>query len=71
MMIGRGRLSLRTGLESPDVPDLEAWIRLFEVAMRESRRVGHAHSDASAPSTQPSMWSSGALASDDPEIPPK
>jgi hypothetical protein len=65
LMIGRGRLTLRTGLESPDVPDLEAWIRLFEVAMRESRRVGQNNADPSVPSTQPSMWSASALPPDD------
>jgi hypothetical protein len=71
VMIGRGRLTLRTGLDAPDVPDLEAWIRLFEVAMREARRVAQSYSDPGAPSTQPSMWSASALAPDDPEPPPK
>jgi hypothetical protein len=71
MMIGRGRLTLRTGLEAPDVPDLEAWLRLFEVAMRESRRVTLAHSDPGGPSTQPSMWTASDIAPDDHDGPPR
>jgi hypothetical protein len=65
LMIGRGRLTLRTAMATPDPAELEAWVRLFEVAMREARRVATLHADKSAPSTQPSMWSASALPPDE------
>lgn len=39
LMVGRGRLTLRTALPNPDVATLQPWLRLFESAIRESRRV--------------------------------
>jgi hypothetical protein len=39
LTIGRGRLTLRTALAEPDVPPLQSWLRLFETALRECRRV--------------------------------
>ena len=42
LMIGRGRLMLRTALAEPELPALQAWLRLFETAMREARRVADA-----------------------------
>lgn len=62
LMIGRGRLTLRTAQTEPDARDLEAWLRLFETAMREARRVGDQMAEARghAPSTQPSMWSASS-----------
>lgn len=39
LMIGRGRLTLRTALPTPDVASLQPWLRLFETAVREARRV--------------------------------
>ncbi len=65
LMIGRGRLTLRSGMATPDPAELEAWIRLFETAMREARRVADQHQDKGAPSTQPSLWSASALPPDD------
>lgn len=61
MMIGRGRLMLRTAVDVPDVAVLQAWLRLFEVAMREARRVSNDSPDALTPSTQPSLWSNSDL----------
>lgn len=61
LMIGRGRLMLRTALAEADVNGLQAWLRLFETAMREARRVADEHSDSVAPSSQASLWSSSAL----------
>jgi len=61
LMIGRGRLTLRTALEVPDAQDIEPWVRLFETAMREARRVASQNFEAGAPSTQPSLWSASAL----------
>jgi hypothetical protein len=65
LMIGRGRLMLRTALPEADVQNLQAWLRLFEVAMREARRVANDSSDSISPSTQPSMWSTSALPGDE------
>lgn len=59
LMIGRGRLSLRTAMPAPDARDLEPWLRLFETALREARRVATLGVDA-APSTQPSLWSASS-----------
>ena len=39
LMIGRGRLMLRTALEDPTVPELQRVLTLFEAALREARRV--------------------------------
>ncbi len=61
LMIGRGRLTLRTALSEPDARDLEPWLRLFEAAMREARRVASQGIDVSgAPSTQPSQWAASS-----------
>jgi len=42
LTLGRGRLTLRTALATPDVAELQAWLALFEVAMSQARRVGQA-----------------------------
>jgi hypothetical protein len=67
LMIGRGRLMLRTALAEPDVAALQGWLRLFEAAMREARRVANETTDSISPSTQPSMWSTSALPGDERE----
>jgi hypothetical protein len=67
LMIGRGRLMLRTALAEPELPALQQWLRLFECAMREARRVANDSTDAISPSTQPSLWSSSALPGDERE----
>ncbi|MDP3083840.1 MAG: hypothetical protein Q8N44_09150 [Rubrivivax sp.] len=64
LMISRGRLSLRTAMADPDSADIEAWLRLFETAMREARRVASQGADPGAPSTQPSLWAPGTAADD-------
>jgi hypothetical protein len=61
LMIGRGRLILRTSLVEPDVELLERWITVFETAMSEARRVATEAGDGSAPSTQPSLWAASAM----------
>ena len=38
VMISRGRLVLRTELPDAEVPDLERWLRLYEVAVRQALR---------------------------------
>ncbi len=67
MMIGRGRLMLRTALPDAQVPALQTWLRVFETAMREARRVANESSDSISPSTQPSTWSTSALPGDERE----
>jgi hypothetical protein len=65
LMIGRGRLMLRTALADAEVLPLQGWLRLFETAMREARRVANDSSDSISPSTQSSTWSSSALPGDE------
>ena len=68
LMIGRGRLTLRMQLDDPQPRDLDTWIRLFETATREGRRVATQTVVEPMASTQPSMWSATSLP---PEEPPK
>jgi hypothetical protein len=65
LMIGRGRLMLRTALAEPELTRIQSWLRLFESAMREANRVATDSADAAAPSTQTSAWSSSALPGDE------
>jgi hypothetical protein len=65
LMIGRGRLMLRTALAEAEVPRMQMWLRLFETAMREARRVANEHADASDSGIQPSQWSPSALPGDE------
>lgn len=65
LMIGRGRLMLRTALPDAEVPALQVWLRLFECAMREARRVANDSPDTLSPSTQPSQWPGSALPGDE------
>jgi hypothetical protein len=65
LMIGRGRLMLRTALAEPELPALQAWLRLFETAMRGARRVSVGGPESNAPSTRPSAWPSSALPGDE------
>jgi len=61
LMIGRGRLMLRTALADAEVAPLQHWLRVFETAMREARRVANESNDSVSPSTTPSLWSASAL----------
>jgi hypothetical protein len=65
LMIGRGRLMLRTALADANIAPIQAWLRLFETAMREAHRVATERADAAAPTTQASAWSSSALPGDE------
>lgn len=57
LMVGRRRLSLRTALPDPDVPLMQRWLRLFECALREARRVDiDAAQETEAPTTQPGLF---------------
>ena len=57
LMIARGRVTLRTAMADPVPGDLERWLRMFQVAVREARRVADLGTDAGAASTQPSLFS--------------
>ena len=65
LMIGRGRLMLRTAMADAEVPVLQAWLRLFETAMREAHRVASDRPESLSPSSQPGPWSSSALPGDE------
>jgi hypothetical protein len=61
LMIGRGRLMLRTALPDADVAQLQNWLRLFESAIREARRVASDNPESLSPSAHPSVWQQSAL----------
>jgi hypothetical protein len=65
LMIGRGRLMLRTALPDAEAEAFQAFLRLFETAIREARRVASESSDSISPSTGPSSWSPSALPGDE------
>ena len=64
LMVARGRLTLRLALPSPDLREIETALRLFETAMRESRRAASTATEVDSPSTQPSLWSASAMSPD-------
>ena len=61
LMIGRGRLTLRTALPTPDVASLQPWLRLFETAIREARRVASEKPQLPADPEASSAFSASAL----------
>ncbi len=61
LMIGRGRLMLRTAQPDALVGQLQGWLRLFEVAIREARRAASDGPDSQSPSGTPSQWQQSAL----------
>ena len=65
LMIGRGRLMLRTPLATAELGPLQAWLRLFETAMREALRVAQELKGVDTASTPGSTWSSSALPGDE------
>lgn len=50
LMVGRGRLMLRTGLADPDLPTVQSWLALFETAIAQAGRVAR-HPPQSLPAT--------------------
>jgi hypothetical protein len=65
LMIGRGRLMLRTSLPEADLAALRTWLRVFETALAQARRVGVEAPESLAPSTHASLWTASALPDDD------
>ncbi len=70
LMIGRGRMLLRTECQAPKHELLDAWVKLFDSALREARRTHQQCAIAPAPApptptTQAGEFSSSTLASDE------
>ncbi len=67
LMIGRGRLMLRTAMPDAEVAPLQAWLRVFETAMREAQRAASDGSDSVNPTSNASLWQASALPGDEHE----
>jgi len=63
LMIGRGRLMLRTALADAEPQRLQAWLRLFEIAIRESQRASGEYAGKAGAAS--GGWSSSALPGDE------
>jgi len=61
LMIGRGRLMLRTELPDAQVGVVQGWLRIFETAIREARRTVEEGGSDSSLLTLPSHWPPSAL----------
>lgn len=58
LAIGRGRLTLRLAMPDPDLDAMGRWLQLFELAVREARRVAGEWQDSGFAQTsiRPSAW---------------
>jgi hypothetical protein len=65
LMIGRGRLMLRTAVPDAQIGVVQGWLRVFETAIREARRVAEEGSVADTQATAPSLWPPSALPGDE------
>lgn len=65
LMIARGRVTLRTALADPTPQSLDAWLRVFTVAVREARRTAEQASIGDTPSAPSSEWAAGDETGDD------
>ena len=61
LMIGRGRLTLRTALADAEVAVVQGWLRLFETAVREAQRLAEAGAAVDEQPTAPSLWPPSVL----------
>jgi hypothetical protein len=68
LVIQRGRLTLRTAMPTLDAARLTAVLALFDVALREARRIAQQWTDNGVASTQPALWSSSGPPSGDSKI---
>jgi hypothetical protein len=71
LVVQRQRLTLRCAMAKPDIERMQAMVALFELALRELRRVNeqwqlHGGDD---PSTHPSLWARSALDANESELP--
>jgi hypothetical protein len=65
LMIGRGRLMLRTAVPDAQIGVVQGWLRVFETAIREARRVAEEGSVSDTQATAPSLWPPSALPGDE------
>jgi hypothetical protein len=65
LMIGRGRLMLRTAVPDAQIGVVQGWLRVFETAIREARRVTEEGAVAETRGTAPSQWPPSALPGDE------
>jgi hypothetical protein len=58
LSIARGRVSMRLAMRDPRPERIETWLKLFESAIDEARRVAGEWRDSALPaaSTRPSVW---------------
>jgi hypothetical protein len=58
LSVARGRLSMRLAMRDPRPERIEPWLKLFETAIDEARRVAGEWRDSALPaaSTRPSVW---------------
>jgi hypothetical protein len=58
LSVGRGRVSMRLGLQAPSGEALDHWLTLFQTALTEAQRVAGEWRDSALPhvSTRPSVW---------------
>jgi hypothetical protein len=71
LVVQRSRLTLRCAMAKPNLERIQAMVTLFELALRELRRVNehwqlHGNDDQS---THPSLWSRSALDAGESELP--
>ena len=65
LMIGRGRLMLRTELAEARIDTVQGWLRVFETAIREAKRVTEDNAVEDSQLTSPSHWPPSALPGDE------
>jgi hypothetical protein len=61
LVMQRGRLTLRCGLEQPEVPALQAALALFGAALAAARRVGDEVRRGAISSNRPSTWAAPSI----------
>lgn len=64
LMVHRGAVLMRTEAPDPEPQALQPWIELFEIALREARRVQTEIGDPAEPTTVPSLWAGSELPDD-------
>ncbi len=59
LMVARSRVTLRTALDRPEPDALQAWLKVFDVALRTAPRDIAPGPDSGLPSTQPGLFPAG------------
>jgi hypothetical protein len=65
LMIGRGRLMLRTPAAQPDVKLMTDWLQVFEAAITQAQRVARDDPDTVSSTKAGAPWSTSALPGDE------